>query len=228
MVNDDLGQESDTNRVDYADNSDQDYRCDSSVVSYVHFMENLEREKEEQQAPKETRSTLVVLVDNRWALHKMNVEPQHSIIDIRQNMASILQCYPTSVTLGYTSLWFIKIGTKIQLWYLESDVDLDKLVQEFKKYLEKLKKKHKVDSAGEIVLMNMNNEWKGSKCSGSILQNTTKSTSAAKATKGDLNAMLTPHIKEIKQNLWCSTHSEDAPSMCLTLIYVILEASELL
>ncbi|KAL5524176.1 hypothetical protein ACEPAG_8349 [Sanghuangporus baumii] len=224
MANDDLGQESETNRVgtsdpwdfdnpllaaDYADNSDQEYRCNSSVVSYVRFMENLEREKEEQQAPKETRSTLVVLVDDGRALRKMNVEPQHSIIDVRQNVASILQCYPTSVTLGYTGPWFKKIGTKIQPRYLESDVDLDELVQGFKKYLEELKKKRKVDSAGEIVLMNMNDERKGSKRSGSVLQNATKPTSAAEAMKGDLNAMLAPHIKEIKHNLRCSAHPEE-------------------
>ncbi|KAL5492544.1 hypothetical protein ACEPAI_3991 [Sanghuangporus weigelae] len=195
--------------ANYADNSDQEYRCDSSVVSYMRFMENLEREKEEQQAPKETRSTLVVLVNNGWVLHKMNVKPQHSIIDVHQNVASILQCYPTSVTLGYTGPWFKKIETKIQPWYLKSDVDLDELVQVFKKYLEELKKKHKVDSAGKIVLMNMNDERKGSKRSGSVLQNATKPTSAAEATKGDLNAMLAPHIKEIKQNLWCSVHLEE-------------------
>ncbi|KAL5532234.1 hypothetical protein ACEPAF_5800 [Sanghuangporus sanghuang] len=174
MANDDLGQESDTNRVgtgdpwdfdnpllaaNYADNLDQEYRCDSSVVSY--------------------------------------------------NVASILQCYPTLVTLGYTGPWFKKIGMKIQPQYLESNVDLDELVQWFKKYLKELKKKCKVNSAGEIVLMNINNEQKGSKRSGSVLQNATKPTSAAEATKGDLNAMLAPHIKEIKQNLWCSTHLEE-------------------
>ncbi|KAL5520677.1 hypothetical protein ACEPAF_2678 [Sanghuangporus sanghuang] len=181
MANDDLGQD---RCIDH-------YRslCDSLVISYVRFMENLECEKEEQQAPKEMRLTLVVLVDDGWALRKMNIEPQHSIINVHQNVASILQCYPTSVTLGYT--------------------DLDELVQGFKKYLEELKKKCKVNSAGEIVLMNMNNERKGSKCSGSVLQNATKPTSAAEAMKGDLNAMLAPHIKEIKQNLWCSTHLEE-------------------
>ncbi|KAL5521420.1 hypothetical protein ACEPAG_9346 [Sanghuangporus baumii] len=162
MANDDLGQESETNRVgtsdpwdfdnpllaaDYADNSDQEYRCNSSVVSYHN------------------------------------------------------RCY--------TGPWFKKIGTKIQPRYLESDVDLDELVQGFKKYLEELKKKRKVDSAGEIVLMNMNDERKGSKRSGSVLQNATKPTSAAEAMKGDLNAMLAPHIKEIKHNLRCSAHPEE-------------------
>ncbi|OCB88512.1 hypothetical protein A7U60_g4327 [Sanghuangporus baumii] len=108
-----------------------------------------------------------------------------------------------------TGPWFKKIGMKIQPRYLESDVDLDELVQGFKKYLEELKKKCKVDSAGEIVLMNMNNEWKGSKCSESVLQNATKPTSVAEAMKGDLNIMLAPHIKEIKQNLQCSMHPEE-------------------
>ncbi|OCB91215.1 hypothetical protein A7U60_g1537 [Sanghuangporus baumii] len=255
MANDDPGQESDTNRVgtgdpwdfdnpllaaNYADNSDQEYRCNLSVVSYMHFMENLEREKEEQQAPKETQSTLVVLHNQCYTgpwfkkigtkiqprylesdvdldelvqgfkkyleelKKKYKVDSAGEIVLMNMNderkgskhSGSVLQnaTKPTS----YTGLWFKKIGTKIQLWYLKSDVDLDELVQGFKKYLEELKKKCKVDSAGETVLMNMNDEWKGSKHSGSVLQNATKPTSAAEVMKGDLNTMLAPHIKEIK------------------------------
>ena len=67
-----------------------------------------------------------------------------------QNVTSILQYYHNSVALGYTALWFKKVNAKVQMHYLDSDKDLNELVKRYKKY--------KKGSAGDIMLININNK----------------------------------------------------------------------
>ena len=89
----------------------------------------------------------------------MTIQLSDTIVNVCSNAADILQCHCTTVTLGYTAPWFKKMGTKVQLLYLDTDADLDELAHGIEEFTtEQKKKQYKKNIACKIILHNMNDE----------------------------------------------------------------------
>ena len=169
----------------------------------------------------------------------MTIQLSDTIGDVCSNTVNILQCYCTTVMLGYTALWFKKMETKVQPLYFDTNTNLDELAHSIEEFtIEQKKKQYKKNITCEIILHNMNNEtvsftsffllcsdimfillpFQGLKATvgphKGVPKVTKSQTSLAALTRMDSTEMLVPFICNIKRNLTCCKHPENVCVVC--------------